>query len=465
MEDRESSLTNGLSVLGQSIPPPPPPSLMDQANASEVPLAGQKVALTPPPAVPGAMVGKPPIQAPPGGDWESSSGVMPAGTGGSPNLGVRPPVGPPMAGMGPAVDPAVAAQQKAEKTAKNIQAVTAAHGDNYTTDGLIDKQTLMNDQRLRLEDDDTKKRLADTIDAANEHIKQSRTLGNKLSYDTSGKEYWDDLSTGGKILRVLGGILTLGGSEHYIASAIKKQVATDQANINTENNVYAEALALGKTKEEAASADHAAHEHTYLQGLHKIQAMYPSNKELHAKIAALTAGLQKDTSTAILANYHQGQQTSLEQQRLGIEREKLGMMKMDAKKQGLDRVVRDENGKVIGMSDTPEQKKEIQTRMAAYKTIDSFAPKVEKYSWTDKLGGEARQNARSVYGEILQSLDAFRAAKPSVENSRVVDVLKTMLPNPDDLTTTPDAFKAGYRNLKAMLGREMAMGQLQSGVM
>lgn len=379
-----------------------------------------------------------------------------------------PQVGPPLPpGMGPQGAPPAVPPSPPEQAHAAIMQAAAKHGDQYTADGLIDGQTLLNDKAVLALDTATQQRYADAIKAANDHKLAMDALGKKAAADASGKDYWENASTGGKIARVLLGIVTLGGSEKYIAAHIQKQVAIDQTLKDNENNAYAEALAMGKTKEEAAQIDLAKQNHIYQLGLHRIAADHPS-PVIQQKAAALLAGVNKEVSTAQFGLYKQQQENAVAQQNAGSTRMNAvtERMKADAErgKAGTPTILRDSSGNVIGHTDTPDQAKQIQAQQLSVEGLDRLAEHVKSYSWTDKFTPSARAAAAADYSQAMQLVNTYRAAHPNEESSRQMEVLGKSIPNPSELTTSPGAYRTGFNELLNQMKLSLVASKKQSGI-
>lgn len=346
-----------------------------------------------------------------------------------------------------------------------VQAVSKAAQGMMDANGQIDFEQLKY-LTSKIDADDAQKSIAlQNINMMQKHIQDSQALGRKAAYDTSGKKYWDDAGTGEKIGRVLLGVLTLGGSESFIGQQIKKQVAADQVNLNTEENTYKQMLDLGKTKEQALSIDASKQGHLFQLGLQKIISKYPQiTPDMRSRIAAMQVGIDKETNLAMMSHFKQQQENQLGWYNAQTSRMSEENSKENSKKSLAQQVIRDSNGDVIGVADNPEQKKELQSQMSAYKSIQKLSKRVDDYDWGDKFGAESRAKARGLHAEILNQIDVFRSAKPTQENSRVADLLERMIPDPDEYSTTPGAFKAGYRQVLTMLGGQLTTNQLQSGI-
>lgn len=389
------------------------------------------------------------------GDWQSSSGTIPSGTGQSPTI--------PSPKQQPIPEPVTKDHPAIKKLSQSADQMLNANG-------AIDWEAMKYHMAQVGLDNENAARVQSNIDMAQKHIQDAQALGRKAAYDQSGNKYWEDESTGGKLARILEGIVTLGGSEAYIGTSIKRQVTADQRNLDTENNTYRQMIELGKSKEQAASIDAAKQGHLFQLGLDRVKMKYPKlSQDLQGKIAALQTGIEKETSLAMLGNIKQSQDNQVakfnsqtSRMNADTERERLKLEK--SKGPSADKLVRDANGNIIGNVDTFEQKKELESRMNAYKSIEKLSSKVDDYGWGDKFGAESRAKARGLHAEILNQIDVFRNAKPSQENTRVAALLERMIPDPDDFSTTPGSFKAGYKQALTMLGSQLATAQLQAGI-
>lgn len=356
---------------------------------------------------------------------------------------------------------------------QQLQALGAKAGQTpLTPDGLINTEVVKNDLNQLQLDDQAKVRALAAVKAANNHIQTMQAIGQKMADDASGSGTWagKDATTGEKVGRVLLGILTLGGSESYIGAQIRKKVAQDQQGLTNEDNTYKAMIEAGKTAEQAASIDYAKQAHTYKLGLDRIVAANPS-PVIQQKVAALQAGMQKDTSTALLGYYDTQQKNRIAQegQNTSAYNAQTERMKANAEinkmqKPDLTRLVRDEKGNPVGYADTADQAKQVQSQQLAVNALGAMSKKVKEYGWGDKFTPTARADAGAIYSQTMQLINLYRAAHPNEESSRQMEVLKTAIPDPNDWNTTPAAYKEAFNQQIGLMRMALVKAKKQSGL-
>ncbi len=377
LEDRWKALHGYPASVPTGLPPSTPPSLMEQAAVADVPTQnGQRAVLTPPVAPPAAM-GKPPI-APPPGEWQSSTGHMPAGTGAGPQLSPLPPKQP----TAQPHPPALTAEHP------QIQALGARAKEMLDTQGQLDMKQLEFDAAQINADNAQKEVVLKNMRDLHDHIQVSQALGAQAAKDASGDDYWANASTGMKVLRILGGVLTLGASEHGIRAAINRKVAADEHDLKSEDNTFAQMLQLGKTREQAASIDLVKQGHIFAQGIDQIVAKHPNlGPELHAKAAAMTAEIRKNQSDALAGFYKQQQDNAAKTfgndtermnaitQRKRLEMEGKGGASLEQVKYNDATTFKKLDG-TLGQARTPDEAKAINVRTNAFHEVQRAVTKI-----------------------------------------------------------------------------------------
>lgn len=400
----------------------------------------------------------------PGGSSPSAPAVAPPQQ-------AAPQVGPPLPpGMGPEGAPPAAPPPPKPVTPQQQQAlhqIGKKAEDSIGPDGLINTEQVKNDLATLALDDQQKANALKAVNDANDHIRVASAIGAQQARDATGADYWENASTGMKVLRVLGGIVTLGGSEKYIAAQIQKKVAKDQSDLATEDNIYKTMVDAGKTREQALSIDTAKQAHIYQLGLDRIAAAHPSPL-IQQKVAALKAGLTKEASTAIAGFYKQQEDNKVAQQNANTSsfNAQTERMKADAErgKAGAPTILRDTAGNVIGHTDTPDQAKQIQAQQLSVEGLDRLASHVKSYSWTDKFTPSARAAAAADYSQAMQLVNMYRASHPNEESSRQMEVLQKSIPNPSELTTSPTAYRTGFNSLLNQMKLSLVASKKQSGI-
>ena len=58
----------------------------------------------------------------------------------------------------------------------------------------------------------------------------------------------------------------------------------------------------------------------------------------------------------------------------------------------------------------------------------------------------------------------YRASKPNEESSRQMEVLQKSIPNPNDMTTTPTAYRTAFNELLGQMKISLTKAKKQSGL-
>lgn len=400
-------LTNGspLSKLVDKLPAP-------QMGGAPTVYSWAKGAGAPPPPSPPPAADQSPNFSGPNGPVYVPPGAQQPAPAGAP---VQQPPPPPS-------KPVTAEQHQA------LQKIGKKAEDSIGPDGLINTEQIKNDLAQIGLDDKQKALALKAVNDANDHIRVASAIGAQQARDATGADFWENANTGLKILRVLGGIVTLGGSEKVIHRIIDSRVARDQADMAGEDNIYKTMVDAGKTREQALSIDYAKQAHIYTLGLDRIAAQHPS-PVVQDRIAAMKAGMQKDTSTALAAFYKQQQDNKIAQQNANsasmnaqTDRMKLGV---EQKKGVAARTVRDENGDPVGVADSDKSKEHLdalgiamsQMRRAKFQ-MDRMVLEGSRLSPADTLSME---NAKKGFIEGLSAdIDSGKII-PSSRTKEMID--------------------------------------------
>ena len=391
------------------------------------------------------------------GAQDPNSGAPPPGIAAPPPAA---PQGPPLEGAGPAAPKArpITPQQQ-----QGLNAVGQKVTDMLSTgEGKISQQIIDNDIAVLGLDDQHKKIILQNLKDMETHITAVREAGVKMAHDAAGGDYWDNASTGMKILRVIGGVLTIGASEKGIRASIDRQVAIDQKSLDSENNVYALMLQKGKTKEEALAIDQATQSHRFILGMDRLSAQYP---KLQEKIGMLKGGVQREQTEFAMKYYQQQQQNKVAQQNANTESfnaqtsrkaEQFNETKptpgaLEAKKYLGETTYKTLDGK-IQQAATADEAKAINKTTNAFHTVERLGTQIVGaltlgHSW----GGENKvkiDNAINGLNAALASMEDG-GLKISARNQAVIDRLKGIQDHTGFDTTRASEVKTLIESLRA----------------
>jgi len=385
--------------------------------------------------------------------------------------------------------PMIRAQALTPAQTPALAAISQKVYDAITSEQPIDKAILENDQAMIGFSQQQRALIAQNALYAQDHYMEMNRIAKEMDKHASGKEFWDDLGTGGKIARVLLGIVTLGGSESYIHAKIQSEVAADMKRMSNENNAFEAAKALGKTNEEAMAIDMATQSLKYKKVLDSLIPQY-NDPNIKARLYGLQASIDKERSTAMMSAIKNMQEDQAKQREAYINAHKLETEQFNAQtsrghlrlaqdeflwKQSHEKVealkkdeplmVFDQQGKPIGKAKDKEEATNIQNkvdaaaqfRRALNTAYDENGKPIYTWNNTSFYNPENIVAANQLHSALTQQLHKFRSAKPGGLTNREAQIIDEAIPPLTGKTDKPQsAINVAAENEYQNMMRELA---------